>query len=97
MPSSAGGDLPPGTPTEREMLELYFHRRKEQAPSSKTWSFFLALSWFRKAAIAHGVFARSLQGNASSSKAEHFGVVFCASVELCLSFLGSPLVPAARL
>ena len=34
-----------------------------------TWNFLQAFQVFRLAAIGHGVFARGLQGNASSTKA----------------------------
>ncbi|KAL3897641.1 MAG: hypothetical protein SGPRY_013012, partial [Prymnesium sp.] len=51
------------------------------------WAAFVALSWYRKAAIAHGVYARALQGNASSTNAQNYRLVFCRSVETCLSML----------
>ena len=40
----------------------------EPLPES-TWQFMKAFQVFRLAAIGHGVFARGLQGNASSTKA----------------------------
>ena len=40
------------------------------------WRFFLALSLFRMCAIVQGVYARALQGNASSGRAEAAGQMF---------------------
>ena len=80
------------------MLSTYFQRRGLQPPSGATWAFFLALSWYRKAAISHGVYARSLQGNASSTTADQHGLGFCAMVEICLATLDKfPSAPSAKL
>jgi aminoglycoside phosphotransferase (APT) family kinase protein len=38
------------------------------------WSFFLAFSIFRVAAIVQGVYKRGLDGIASSAKAESYGI-----------------------
>jgi hypothetical protein len=45
------------------------------------------LVWHRQAAIAHGVFARALQGNASSSAAGEYGLAFCGCARLGLRAL----------
>ena len=47
-----------------------------------TWTFFRALVCHRLAAINHGVFARSLQGNAASEKAAMMGPAFAYIVDL---------------
>ena len=36
------------------------------------WSFYITFSMFRLASIAQGVYARALQGNASSAKAKDY-------------------------
>jgi aminoglycoside phosphotransferase (APT) family kinase protein len=37
------------------------------------WNFYLAVSFFRLAAICQGVYKRGLDGNASSNEAGRFG------------------------
>ena len=39
------------------------------------WPFYLAFSFFRYAAIVQGVYARALQGNASSATAEQLSEI----------------------
>ena len=60
-----------GIPTEREFVDLYC------SSSGRTriddWTFFLAFSCFRMAAITQGVYARALQGNAADRRAMTFG------------------------
>ena len=47
-------------------------RRTGRDPGAD-WPFYLAFSFFRYAAIVQGVYARALQGNASSATAEQLG------------------------
>ncbi|TMW65298.1 hypothetical protein Poli38472_007940 [Pythium oligandrum] len=58
-----------GIPSEYEFLTGYCRRAKRFPLKPETWTFFLGVVFFRFAAIAHGVYARSLQGNASSAHA----------------------------
>lgn len=60
-----------GIPDEAEYLAAYA-RRSGHDPRPN-WRFFMAFSLFRVAAIQQGVYARSLQGNASSNIAQLFG------------------------
>lgn len=57
-----------GIPTEKERLELYFGLFGSQPLSTADWNFYVAFNLFRLAAIVQGVYARALQGNASSSE-----------------------------
>ena len=61
-------EVGPGIPNEIEYKTKYEELTGAAVPDS-TWSFLQAFQVFRLAAIGHGVFARGLQGNASSSKA----------------------------
>jgi aminoglycoside phosphotransferase (APT) family kinase protein len=56
-----------GIPTEREYIERYCARRR--IAGIDNWTFHLALSFFRLAAIVQGVVKRASQGNASSRDA----------------------------
>ena len=60
-----------GIPSETEHVERYA-RRTGRDPGPH-WSFCLAFSLFRLAAITQGVYARGLQGNASSAAAMDAG------------------------
>lgn len=60
-----------GIPDERAYVAAYA-RRTGRDPGAD-WPFFLAFSFFRYAAIVQGVYARALQGNASSSTGEQLG------------------------
>jgi aminoglycoside phosphotransferase (APT) family kinase protein len=60
-----------GIPDESEYVAAYA-RRTGRDPG-KDWRFFLAFSFFRYAAIVQGVYARALQGNASSATGEQLG------------------------
>jgi aminoglycoside phosphotransferase (APT) family kinase protein len=69
----AGLDLDAlGIPSEAEYVDAYC-RRMDRGPIPN-WSFFLAFSIFRIAAIVQGVYKRGLDGIASSAQAESFGV-----------------------
>lgn len=68
----AGVDLKAfGIPTEQDYLAAYARRTgRKEIPD---WSFFLAFSLFRLAAIVQGVYKRGLDGNASSETAKQYG------------------------
>lgn len=59
-----------GIPTEADVLLGYCRRAKRFPLTTATWNFFLAIVLYRFAAICHGVYARSLLGNASSAHAQ---------------------------
>lgn len=75
-----GLDLPAlGIPTEEETVATYCHRTgRDGAPDL---AFFIALSFFRYASIAQGVYARSLQGNATDKRAALAGQAAIALAE----------------
>lgn len=58
-----------GIPSEAEYVGMYCRARGFPPPDSAAWSFFMALSLFRAAAILAGVGARAKLGNASSERA----------------------------
>lgn len=64
-------------PSEAELVRAYVERERDVKTTlnEATWRFTLALQFFRLAAIAYGVFARSLQGNASSASAREVGAL----------------------
>ncbi|HKY94196.1 MAG TPA: phosphotransferase, partial [Kiloniellales bacterium] len=53
-----------GLPTEAEYVETYC--RRSGVPAMPHWTFYLAFSFFRMAAILQGVLKRALDGNASN-------------------------------
>lgn len=72
MRGLAGLDLTGlGIPDEHELLHRYCERTGRDG--IRDWPVYLAFSMFRSAAILQGVFARALQGNASSSDAREVG------------------------
>ena len=62
-----------GIPSEDEMLNSYCKLR--QMGPIDNWSFYLAFSFFRLAAICQGVLKRAIDGNASSKKALQVGAL----------------------
>ncbi|DAZ98351.1 TPA: hypothetical protein N0F65_007158 [Lagenidium giganteum] len=58
-----------GIPNEYDLLSGYCRRACRFPLEDSTWQFFLGLVCFKFAAICHGVYARSLSGNASSAHA----------------------------
>ncbi|MCF6215746.1 MAG: phosphotransferase [Emcibacter sp.] len=60
-----------GIPTEEDYIAEYASRMK--LGHIDHWSFYLAFSFFRLAAIVQGVMKRSLDGNASNKKAQDVG------------------------
>lgn len=68
----AGADIQAlGIPSEPDYLAAYASRTGTDPRPS--WGFYMAFSLFRTAAIQQGVYARALQGNASSTTARAFG------------------------
>jgi aminoglycoside phosphotransferase (APT) family kinase protein len=68
----AGADLQAlGIPQEREFVDFYCESAGRTGVEN--WSFFLAFSCFRMAAITQGVYARALQGNAADRRAVEYG------------------------
>lgn len=63
-----------GIPTELDYVAAYAKRTGFDA--APCWRFAMAFSLFRTAAIQQGIYARSLQGNASSPTAQLFGEGF---------------------
>jgi aminoglycoside phosphotransferase (APT) family kinase protein len=61
-----------GIPTEDELVAEYV-RLTGRERIDESWPYFVAFGIFRLAAIAQGVYARSLQGNASSDDAAFYG------------------------
>ncbi len=62
-----------GIPTEREYVEAYCRRTARAPIPERDWEYYIAYNLFRIAAIAQGVMARALQGNASSAEALQTG------------------------
>jgi len=62
-----------GVPTERDYLAAYCRRTGRAGVAERDWEYYLAYNLFRIAAIAQGVMARALQGNASSLEAMQTG------------------------
>ena len=61
-----------GIPTEAEYVEAYCRRRG--ITRIDNWTFYLAFSFFRLAAICQGVYKRALDGNASNpERARQYG------------------------
>jgi len=62
-----------GIPTEREYVDTYCRRTGREPIPPRDWEYYIAYNLFRIAAIAQGVMARALQGNASSAEAMQTG------------------------
>ena len=75
-----------GIPSEQEMVDAYcvLTGRKQIAD----WPYFMAFGIFRLAAIAQGVYKRSLQGNASSDSASTYGAAVGMLAELGCTIAG---------
>ncbi len=61
-----------GIPTKDAYIAAYCERT--QRSDIPNWSFFMAFSMFRLAAIAQGVYRRGLDGNASAANAKTYGI-----------------------
>ncbi len=72
MPGLGGVDRSSlGIPTEEEYVAMYC--RRMGVDHIDHWNFYLAVSYFRLAAICQGVYKRGLDGNASSVLAPRYG------------------------
>jgi aminoglycoside phosphotransferase (APT) family kinase protein len=60
-------------PSEAECVAQYCRRRGCAPIPARDWTYYLAFCMFRLTAILQGVFARALQGNASSATAPEAG------------------------
>jgi aminoglycoside phosphotransferase (APT) family kinase protein len=79
--SLVGADLPAlGIPSESELVERYC--KLTGRGEIEDWPYFMAFGIFRLAAIAQGVYKRSLQGNASSESAGMYGAAVQMLAEL---------------
>jgi len=75
-----GLDLPAlGSPAENELIQYYCRRAGRDSVPGLT--FFIALSFLRYAAIAQGVYARALEGNAAGKRANLAGQAAIALAE----------------
>uniref|UniRef100_A0A8C9WIB5 Acyl-CoA dehydrogenase family member 11 n=1 Tax=Scleropages formosus TaxID=113540 RepID=A0A8C9WIB5_SCLFO len=83
-----------GSPAPDDLLAIYCRCRRIP-PVVPRWNFFLALSAFKLAGIAQGIYARHLLGNASAPDAHKFGdsVEPLAEVGLQGRFLGDSVKP----
>jgi aminoglycoside phosphotransferase (APT) family kinase protein len=81
-----------GIPSETDIIARYCERRGIE--HIEHWTFYLAFSFFRLAAIAQGVLKRALDGNASSEKALQAGTM--AGVLEKLHLLPAPAVALAK-
>uniref|UniRef100_A0A8C9VW42 Acyl-CoA dehydrogenase family member 11 n=1 Tax=Scleropages formosus TaxID=113540 RepID=A0A8C9VW42_SCLFO len=81
-------------PAPDDLLAIYCRCRRIP-PVVPRWNFFLALSAFKLAGIAQGIYARHLLGNASAPDAHKFGdsVEPLAEVGLQGRFLGDSVKP----
>ncbi|GLD92451.1 hypothetical protein PINS_up000984 [Pythium insidiosum] len=77
-----------GIPAEHEFLLGYCRRARCFPLTPETWQFFLGIVYFRFAAIAHGVYARSLVGNASSAHAHEAKAAMDSVLALSTSVTG---------
>ena len=62
-----------GIPSERDYVAAYCRRTGRDGIEPRDWEYYMAYNMFRIAAIAQGVMARALQGNASSAQALETG------------------------
>jgi aminoglycoside phosphotransferase (APT) family kinase protein len=62
-----------GIPDERAYVAAYCRRTGRDGIAERDWEYYMAYNMFRIAAIAQGVMARALQGNASSAEALQTG------------------------
>lgn len=74
-----------GIPSEEEYVARYCERMG--LTQIDNWPFYLALSFFRLAAIVQGVKKRALDGNASSDKAMEIGALVKPLTELAVDVI----------
>lgn len=76
-----------GIPGEADFLAAYCRRMGIE--SVEPWSFYLACSFFRLAAICQGVFKRALDGNASNERAAELGTLVAPLAALGMEAAGA--------
>ena len=87
LPGLAGQDRAAlGIPDEAALLRRY--GELSGTPVEADWSFVLAFSFFRLAAIAQGVAKRAQQGNASSAQAQQAGRMAALLAKMGVDALG---------
>uniref|UniRef100_A0A8C9TRW3 Acyl-CoA dehydrogenase family member 11 n=1 Tax=Scleropages formosus TaxID=113540 RepID=A0A8C9TRW3_SCLFO len=93
-PGTFSASSPHEPPAPDDLLAIYCRCRRIP-PVVPRWNFFLALSAFKLAGIAQGIYARHLLGNASAPDAHKFGdsVEPLAEVGLQGRFLGDSVKP----
>ena len=74
-----------GVQSEKEYVAAYCRRTGREKIDG--WNFYVAFSLFRSASITQGVYARGLQGNASSEKALSYGHVARSTADLAWSLV----------
>lgn len=88
MSSFSLGFLAPGIPSEKDLISQYCELRGLGDILPQHWNFYIALSFFRVAAIAQGIYARAIHGNASAKNASLFGNLVeplaCAGLKVAL-------------
>ena len=94
------GSIPQGIPSQTDILTTYGQSTTYANSSQKceiatdagtSWTFFLSLGMFRAASIAAGVYARSIQGNASGGQgAVMYRDVVPVLASCALSIIASP-------
>ena len=77
----------------RFILKYCAARKLDVATVDAEWTFWKGLTWFRTAAISHGVYCRGLAGNAGSTLALQAGANYVASVGLAIAIM--EMEPAA--
>ncbi len=78
-----------GIPTEEELIATYCGiTGRDHRTTMADFPYFMAFAVFRLAAIAQGVYKRSLQGNASSDNASTFGAAVATLAELGCNIAG---------
>lgn len=76
---------PLGIPSEEEIVQRYCELRG--IDEIEHWSFYLAFSFFRLAAIAQGVYKRALDGNASNENAMKTGDTVVGLAQLAMALV----------
>lgn len=74
-----------GIPSEAEYVDAYCRRMGIDAIPN--WSFYLAFSFFRLAAICQGVAKRAAEGNASNKAADRVGAMVQPLAEMALEII----------
>ena len=71
----------------RFILKYCAARKLDVATVDAEWTFWKGLTWFRTAAISHGVYCRGLAGNAGSTLALQAGANYVSAVKLAIAIM----------